>query len=182
MYPKYILPIVLVFILAGCDTDRPDETGAGEEELINEVTIILSPQGGGDDVVAIFGIPNGEAVPRIDDIILNANTVYDGSISLKDVFNNIDITAEVAEEQEDHQLWYTPGGDAVSRLTITITDMDDNGLPVGLNFTVAVSDGGAASGTLQVVLSHYDSAPKDGVKMSIESDVDITFPVIIEAN
>ena len=88
----------------------------------------------------------------------------------------------MAEEQEDHQLWYTPGGDAVSRLTITITDMDDNGLPVGLNFTVAVSDGGAASGTLQVVLSHYDSAPKDGVTMSIESDVDITFPVIIEAN
>ena len=36
------------------------------------------------------------------------------------------------------------------------------------------------SGTLNVVLSHYDDGPKDGVTQSTESDVDITFPVRID--
>ena len=66
------------------------------------------------------------------------------------------------------------------RVTVTITDQDDNGLPVGLNFTVEVSAGAAASGTLRVVLSHFDDDPKDGMTMSDETDVDVTFPVNIQ--
>ncbi len=50
---------------------------------------------------------------------------------------------------------------------------------MGLEYTVTVTAGAAASGTLNVVLSHFDAAPKDGVNRSDESDVDIDFPVNI---
>lgn len=36
------------------------------------------------------------------------------------------------------------------------TDQDENGLPVGLSFTLSVTGGSAANGLLNVVLSHYD--------------------------
>ena len=83
---------------------------------------------------------------------------------------------------DEHQFFYVAGGDAASRLTVTVTDEDGNALPLGLAFTVEVSDGAAATGTLRVVLSHYDDGPKDGVNMSDESDVDLTFPVMISGS
>ncbi|HEX9658873.1 MAG TPA: hypothetical protein VGA18_01175, partial [Rhodothermales bacterium] len=71
-------------------------------------------------------------------------------------------------------------GGAAGRVTVTITDEDDNGLPVGLAYTVDVSAGGAASGTLRVILSHFDEEPKNGTDQSDETDVDVTFPVNIQ--
>ncbi|MEZ4696908.1 MAG: hypothetical protein R2832_10875 [Rhodothermales bacterium] len=62
---------------------------------------------------------------------------------------------------------------------MAITDTDENSLPVGLEFTVTVSSGAAATGTLNVVLSHYDDVVKNGTTRSDESDIDIDFPVTI---
>lgn len=180
--PLFIL-IVFGLIYAGCDTDMPDFMGAGEEELITTVELTLSPTGGGDDVVVVFNDPDGDGLnPSIGTLNLSSNTQYSGTIALRDDANNEDITAEVAEEGVDHQLWYTPGGAAANRLVVTITDMDENGLPLGLRFSVAVSDGADATASLNVVLSHYDDAPKDGVTLSNESDIDVTFPVNIVGN
>ena len=181
IFKQFAFLLLCAFVIVGCDSDDPDEdAGAGEEELITRVTITLTPPSG-TPVVAVADDPDGDGAGfQIDDITLMANTTYTGAITVTDEINGEDITEEVEEEAEEHQFWYTPSENISDRVTVTINDTDSNGLPLGLDFTVAVSDGGAISGTMQVVLSHYDEGPKDGVTQSDESDVDITFNVDIQ--
>lgn len=175
--------LAFAIIFTGCDSDEPDPIGAGEEELITKVTLTLTPEGGGTPVIAVAEDPDGDGTDfTIDDLMLVANTTYTGTIEVRDDVNGEDITEEVQEEADEHQFWYTVAGDAASRITVTITDTDSNNLPLGLAFTVTVSDGPSAVGTLNVVLSHYDEGPKDGTTRSDESDVDITFDVQVAAS
>ena len=171
--------IVFPVVFAACDSNEPDDEGPGDEELITRVVLRLT--GGGQTVTATANDPDGDGTNfQIDTINLAAGTTYTGTVELADDINDEDITEEIREEDDEHQFFYTVGGGASGRVTVTITDQDDNGLPVGLNFTVAVSAGDAASGTLRVIQGHYDDAPKDGVTMSDETDFDITFPVNIQ--
>ncbi len=173
-----VLLFALTIVFTGCDTDEPDPQGAGETELITKITLTLTPQSGGTPIIAVADDPDGDGVGLIiDDLVLTANTTYTGTIEIRDDVNGEDITNEVRSEADEHQLWYTFAGDVASRVTVTITDTDSNNLPLGLTFTVAVSDGPPVSGTLNVVLSHYDETPKDGTTLSGESDIDIVFPV-----
>ena len=60
-------------------------------------------------------------------------------------------------------------------------DTDSNSAPLGLTYQVVV-DAGSASGTgsIRVILSHYDDAPKgNGSVQSDETDVDVTFTVSV---
>jgi hypothetical protein len=169
----------LLVVLPGCDSEEPDDD-AGESELITRVTITLTPMAGGDPVVAVAEDPDGDGANlTIDPIQLVPGTTYLGEIELFDGVNDEDITTAVEDEAEEHQLWYTAEGGIAGRVTITITDTDANDLPVGLTFTVTVSAGGGATGTLNVVLSHYDEGPKNGTDRSDESDIDIDFPVTL---
>ena len=179
-YLTFALSLVLfTVVFAACDSTEPDDEGPGEEELITRVVLTLT--GDGQTVTATANDPDGDGTNfQIDTITLTAGTTYTGSIELADDINGEDITEEVDEEGDEHQFFYTVGGGAAGRVTVTITDQDDDGLPVGLSFTVAVSAGDAASGTLRVILSHYDDDPKDGMTMSDETDVDVTFPVEIQ--
>lgn len=170
--------MLLPLAFTACDSTEPDE-GPGEEELITKITVNLSA--GGNTVTASATDPDGDGTGfQIDTITLAAGTTYTGSIELADEINGEDITEEVGEEAAEHQFFYTVGGQASNRVTVTITDKDENGLPVGLEFTLAVSDGGATSGTLRVILSHYDDAPKNGTDQSDETDVDVTFPITVQ--
>ena len=179
--------IVFTVVFAACDSNEPDDEGPGEEELITRVVLTLT--GGGQTVTATANDPDGDGTNfQIDTINLAAGTTYTGSVELSDDINGEDITEEIEEEAEEHQFFYTVGGGVAGRVTVTITDSEtDYGsnevgddLPVGLAFEIAVTDGGAASGTLQVILSHYDEGPKDGINMSDETDIDVTFPVSIQ--
>jgi len=90
------------------------------------------------------------------------------------------ITEEVEEEADEHQFFYELSGSGAGRITIEYADTDGNGLPVGLEYTVTVTAGGADTATRNVVLSHYDEGPKNGVDKSDESDIDINIPVEIQ--
>ena len=177
---KFAFLLLCAFVVVGCDSDDPDDDGPGEEELITRVTMTLTPTTGAA-VVAVANDPDGDGAGfQIDDIILAANTTYTGTIEVSDEINGEDITEEIEEEADEHQFWYTPAGGIAGRVSVAINDTDSNGLPVGLDFTLTVTDGAAATGTMQVVLSHYDEGPKDGVTLSDESDIDIVFPVEIQ--
>lgn len=170
-----LLALVALVTMTGCDSEEPDGD-AGENELITRVTVTLTPMSGGSAIVAIAEDPDGDGANlTVDAIQLSADETYNGTIALYDGVNDFDITDEVEEEAEEHQFWYTASGAIADRVTITVTDRDDNNLPVGLAFTVTVSEGAAASGTFNVVLSHYDDAPKTGTDRSDESDIDIDF-------
>jgi len=176
---KSISLLLLVLLWTGCDTTDPVDDGAGEEELITRITLTLT--GGGQTLEVTASDPDGDGSnPEVDTMELVSGTVYTGTIGVYDDVNGMDVGAEIAEEADEHQFFFTPGGADASRVTVVATDTDANNLPVGLSFRLEVSPGPAGTAALQVVLSHFDDAPKDGVTRSDETDIDITFPIVIQ--
>ncbi len=174
---------LFLFTMSACDSTEPDDPHAGEEELITRVVLTLT--GGGQTVTATADDPDGDGVGiQTETIVLQNGVTYTGSIAL---FNDLadepeeeNVTAEIEDEDDEHQFFYTVGGSVQNGVTVTITDQDGNGLPVGLDYTVAVANGSTGTGTLNVVLSHYDDGPKNGTDRSDETDIDVTFPLTVQ--
>ena len=174
--------IILVAAFSACDD--PTDPVANEQELITDVTITLTPVGGGAAIVSTSADPDG-AGPNPPNaqtaaIALEPGVTYDGEIEFLDRQNPSaveDITAEVAEEADEHRVFYTVNGLTGVTVPDASMDTDSNGAPVGLIFQVVVDAGAASgSGSIRVVLSHYDDAPKgNGSVPSDETDVDVTF-------
>lgn len=182
--------LVGVMLVWGCKEDNPaaPDPGPGEGELITTVTVTLTPQAGGAAVTAQFQDLDGDGgnAPTIGTLNLQAGVTYDGTIELLNETENPagDITEEVMEEAEAHQFFYEAKGGIIGRVTIAYADKesdygDNTGTdhPVGLKFTVTVTSGANVSGEFNVVLSHFDEAPKNGTDKSDETDIDVTFPV-----
>ena len=168
------------------DDDDDHGHGPGEVELITTLKVTLTPQGGGSPLTVQFQDLDGEGgnEPVIDRIVVDAGTVYDGSILELNELESPpeDITEEVKEEAEAHQLFFhTLGGFAPATVEyadkesdyVTNTGVDH---PVGLKFTLTVP-ASARNGQFRVVQSHYDAGPKDGVTPSDETDIEVTFEV-----
>ena len=178
--------LALAGAIAACDD--PTEPIANEEELITDVTITLTPVGGGASIVSTIADPDadGPTPPNTQTtaIALDAGVTYNGSIGFfdrSDPANVDDITLEVAEEDDEHRVFYTVNGLVGVSVPDGSLDTDVNGAPLGLTFQVVV-DAGTATGTgsIRVVLSHYDDGPKgDGMTPSDETDVDVTFTVSV---
>jgi hypothetical protein len=180
----------LALALAACDDD-PTENGGGpgEQEVITEVGLTLTPQAGGAAQNATITDPDGigpqSPEPQVGALVLAPGASYDGSVSFTDATKTPpeDITAEVEEEAEAHRVFYTVGGDNAATVTVTDLDVDANDAPLGLTFTVNAAAGAASGsdGTIEVRLSHYDDTPKgDGSEPSDETDVLVTFEFSIE--
>ncbi|MEQ9104201.1 MAG: hypothetical protein RIE53_05845 [Rhodothermales bacterium] len=172
--------LIVALSASGCDSTEPDDHGAGDEELITRIQLTLtSPQA--PQVVVEATDPDGDGANlTIGTLVLKAGVTYTGTIGVFDDVNGENVGAEIDEEADEHQFFFLPGGQDASRLSVTVTDSDSNGLPVGLAFTVATTSGGAGQASLRVILSHFDDDPKDGVNQSDETDIDVTFPVTIE--
>ena len=175
----FLLLLLFSFSLTACDSAEPRDDHAGEEELITRIVVTLTS--GTDTVVATANDPDGDGSGfQIDPISLSSGTTYSGTIELWDDLNQENITDEIEAENDEHQFFYTVGGGASSRVSVTTTDQDANDLPVGLTFDVVVSDGGPVNGSLNVVLSHFDEQPKNGTDRSDETDVNLTFNLSVE--
>lgn len=175
-----LLFVTLAFTNACRPITNPTQTDL-EEVLPNVVTLTLtSPQGNTTAVWRGAAGATGSAV-RVDTLVLAAGRTYTGAITAVNDTKTptVDLTAEYKKLADEHQFFYTVSGDAQSRVSITVTDKDGNNLPVGLVFSLAASAGAPVRGTLQVVLSHFDGVKKNGTSMSSESDIDITFPVVV---
>ena len=170
--------LLAVFFTQGCDSEEPDD-GPGEEELITRVTLTFTPATGAS-ITAVADDPDGDGIDiAIDTLFLRTGTTYNGRITFEDAINGEDITSEVREEDDEHQVFYEFGDGLETSVTIIPADEDGNGLPVGLEFVAQVTARTPSTGTLNVVLSHFDASPKDGVTRGNESDVDLVFPVSI---
>ncbi len=172
--------VMVAVSVSGCDSTEPDEHGAGDEELITRIQLTLTSSQAPQVVVEATDPDGDGANLTIGTLVLKAGATYTGTIGVFDDVNGEDVGAEIDEEADEHQFFFVPGGQDASRLSVTVTDSDSNGLPVGLAFTVATTSGGAGQASLRVILSHFDDDPKDGVSQSDETDIDVTFPVTIE--
>ncbi len=201
MFPRLLLATTLL-PLAGCPADD-GTTDGNEEEVITTVRLTFTPAGGGAAVVAAFDDPDGDGgePPVVDPIALAP-----GSYTLAVQFENgledppEDITSEVADESDQHQLFFTgtavdgPASDVPGApLTHAYGDQDVNGLPIGLANDITATVG---AGTLTVTLRHLP--PISGIAAKVasladdvaagglaalpgESDANVDFVVTVDA-
>jgi hypothetical protein len=168
-----LMVIFVAATLIGCKKDDgPDD----ENELITTVLLTFTPAGGGASSTFAWRDIDMSGNPEIEAISLSASTVYTLSIEVLDETKTPaeDITEEIAEEDDEHQIFYfsNPGG----LLTLEYQDEDAAGLPVGLNMRAVAS--AAGSGTLRAVLKHAPGT-KDGQFATGSTDFDVTFPVTL---
>lgn len=176
----YLLLLLVPFVVTSCADDDDPEI-ENEEELITDITLTFTPEGGGSDVTLTFADADGEGgnAPVITGGTLAANTNYDVVASFSNPEELID--TELLEEDDEHQVFYvvSSGLDA----TFTYDDMDGDGNPLGLK-TKAVT-GAAGSGTVTLVLRHE---PTKGPSITIDNlaaaggstDAEVVYPVTIQ--
>jgi len=149
-----------------------DPGGENENEVITTVALTFTPSGGGAAVVAEFDDPDGDGgeAPTIDPIDLADATTYTLTVSFQNRLEDPpeEITEEVADESDQHQLFFTgtavdgPASDNPGApLTHTYDDEDVNGLPVGLENTIVAATG---TGVLTVTLRHMPPVNDVAVK------------------
>lgn len=167
----------------GCNDDE-DPIIPNEEEVITSLIYTLTPVGGGLDVEFRFVDLDGDGGddPFVTVDTLEANQTYTGSVKLLNESEtpSEDITLEVLEEDEEHQLFFVS---SVSDVSITYSDQDANGNPVGVN--TEVMSGDSANGTLTVILRHEPNKEAAGVKdgdptnAGGETDIEVVFPLYV---
>ena len=153
-----LLVIPVIFSTSCSNDDAP----VNEEEVITTVTTTLV--GGGQTITLTSRDLDGDG-PNTPVITVSGNltagTTYTGSTTFLNELESPaeDITVEVEEEGADHQVFYQLPS---SIGTVTYTDTDANGRPIGLNFTLVAGTSGS-TGTLTVTLRHLPNKTASGV-------------------
>lgn len=165
----------LVLLLGGCtpggDGDDHGHDHDHESEVITTVTLTFSPSGGADVVSATFSDPDGAGgmSGQAEPITLQVGTTYALAVAFTNALLDPveDITAEIEEEAEEHQIFITgtgvagpaAGDDPNALVMHAYADVESgygpnvgDDLPVGLANTVTTVTAGA--GTLGVRLQH----------------------------
>lgn len=156
-----ILTLLLISI-SSCNNDDV-AIPVNEEEVITTVRVTLV--GGGSTIVLESKDLDGADGPNDPVISISGNIVAGTTYTGKTTFLNElvnpaeDITTEVEEEGNDHQIFYQLGS---TLGTVTYDDVDANGNPIGIDFTLVT--GNASSGNeLTVTLKHLPNKTASGV-------------------
>ncbi len=82
-----------------------------------------------------------------------------------------------AKEVDEHEFFYAS---SVAGVSITKTDMDSNGNPIGIG--TALTAGNAGTGTLTIILKHEPTKPNNGSSDEAggSTDVEVTFSIEVQ--
>ena len=181
--------LVVALIFTGCSDDddttpnTPDPVN--EQEVITTVEVTLSD--GTNLLPIILGRYGWRWSGRGCDLRrYNPCGSYSGDIQLfnKTVDPSDDeyvVTAEILEEDLDHQFFFSAGTGL--NVTTTYTDMDSAGNPIGQQFSMTATSG---SGDFNVVLLHEPDKNAAGVpdgdmtNAAGDTDVNIVFPIVVQ--
>lgn len=173
-----------ITLLVSCNKDDNPIQPVNEEEVITTVTTTLI--GGGQTITLRSRDLDGDG-PNAPVVSVSgnlaANTTYTGTVTfLNEIANPInDITVEVLAEGVDHQLFFQPTPAGLG--TFTYTDLDANGKPIGLQFTLLT--GTTISGNLLVTLRHEPNKSAAGVSLgnianaSGATDAEVSYPIVV---
>jgi len=179
--PKTVLGFLAAGLLTvSCSNDDDDPEVINDEEVITTMNVTLTAASGNITLQSQDLDGDGPNAPVIDiSGNLAANTTYSGSIELLNETESPaeDITEEVAEEDDEHQFFFSASGAVTGT---DYADQDGDGNPVGILFTLTTGDAG--NGTLQITLRHEPKKPNDGSLSDAGGETDIaqTFNVVIE--
>ncbi|MCU0620544.1 MAG: hypothetical protein MUC69_03465 [Gemmatimonadales bacterium] len=174
------LTLAATTVLGACGDDDDDDGGAGDSEVISRVIVTLTPAGGGGSQSARYECSTPTTCASDGTLSVAPGTTYRGTIEFLNAFETppVDITAEVQLEADEHRVFYATSG--VNGVSVAVTDSDDNGAPLGLEFDLVVSGTASGAGVLNAILSHYDDSPKgDGSIPSTETDVDADISLVV---
>lgn len=161
--------------ISSCSPENPNNPN--QEEVITSVVITATE--GANSFNFAYSDPDGPGgnPPTIDTILLGSSLVYNVNLEFIDETKNpVDtITSEIVAEGDEHQIFFTVN---LVNITTAYTDMDINMDPIGITSTWAT--GAASAGFIMITLKHQPNGAKDGNIISGETDVEISFPVIIQ--
>lgn len=195
MYLMYTFMAAGLLFNTSCQKDEDDAPPAeNEEEIITDVLLTFTPEGGGTAITATAKDPDGEGVDDLEvtkDIELAPNTTYTLSITLENSIEMEDITEEVEAEGDEHMLFFaftdgvfgdpTGDGNLDNRAdAINYGDTDKNSLPIGLS-TTWTTGSATSDANFRVVLKHQpdlktaSSGSTDG-----STDLDLSWKLTIQ--
>lgn len=192
----YIAAFTLAsFAFSSCNSEDPMPENDGE--LITDVTLTFQEiDASGNSVGAPFdftasdseGIEIG-STPMVETVLLAKGKTYQMTIG---IFNSVageDITEEIEAEGDEHQFYFL-GTAFTGSPFLSYTYDDEGGELIGLKGIVTVQQSpGFNNANMQILLRHaldknYPGADnpsfQDYAKAGGESDLDITFPVVVQ--
>lgn len=190
---SFYLAAVLGLGLASCQSEEPKIENDGE--VITDVTLKFQELNASNALVGSVlsfkasdpqGIEIGKT-PTIQALSLAKGKKYQMTVEVTNGIKGIDITQEILTEAAAHQFFFL--GPAFDSNIFSIQYADAGGVALGLknNLTVSISTG-TNNSTMRVVLRHSLNKSFAGasnpnfsnfVQAGGETDLDITFPVIL---
>jgi len=181
-----------LLLIAGCKDEDPAPENV--PELITKVILNFTPTGGGAVVSASATDPDGDGPQNLvldGPINLTTGTSYTLSIDLINGLYSVgqdgyDISAEVREEGDEHQLFFgwtdgdfsapTGAGNINGTGVVNYEDEDTNGRPIGLITSWTTSATTRLGRNFRVLLKHQPGIKSNtSVSADGETDLDITF-------
>jgi hypothetical protein len=177
-----LLSIIALLFMTSC-TDDDAVTIINEEELITTVELELTNSADATNVVLFKSVDIDGEGPDNPVITItgtvNANSTYQGAVRFlnESISPSEDITEEVIEEGDEHEVFYSS---SLADFSITKIDLDANGNPLGVITTLQT--GAIGTGTLTVVLRHEPTKPNDNTLIGAggETDVQVSFTLAVE--
>ncbi len=172
---------LLAIAMIGCSDDDAAPLPINEEEVITTVILTLTPESGDQVVLTtqdLDGDGPDEPVTTVSGSF-SENTVYTGAARFLNETETPaeEITDEVLEEADEHQVFYTTTEGLNIQTTYEDQDSQDN--PLGLQITLTT--GAASEGSLTVTLRHEPVKPNDGLDSAGgETDIATSFDVSIQ--
>ena len=172
---------LLTLAMLGCSDDDTTPEIINEDELITTVILTLTPDSGDQVVLTTQDLDGDGPDEPVTTVVGNfsENTQYQGAIQFLNETEDPaeDITQEVIEEADEHQVFYTTTEGL--NIQTTYEDQDSQGNPLGVQITLFT--GAASEGSLTVTLRHEPVKPNDGLESAGgETDISTSFEVSIQ--
>ena len=176
---KLLLCLLCVGVfLSGCKKASDPAPSVNEEELITDVTATFTNQANSSEVITMaFSDPDGSNGSQTGTYSVSGNLSANATYTVAVKFENKsatpaeDITTEVQEEGDEHQVFFATTGNLKHH---SYTDQDANGNPIGISSLF--STGIAGTATLKVTLKHQPGTKTATSTVDIgETDVEVNF-------
>ncbi|MEM6929966.1 MAG: hypothetical protein AAF602_23715 [Myxococcota bacterium] len=171
----FVRTLLLAAGLVAC-TGETDPVDGEEMEVITTLTLIFTPQSGGADLEFVATDPMNTGDLTVDPIELSDAEDYDLAVTFFNDLEDEDITEEIEEEDDEHQVFFTgsgvvgPASDSMDAVvTHAYGDTDGGGLPIGLANSVVTDAEG--TGDFTVTLRHLP--PENDVVVKVAGLEDI---------
>jgi hypothetical protein len=191
-FSTFWLFLSFTVLFTACKDDDHDHDH-DEQEVITTVRLTFTqleangqPTVGATPIIATWKDADGTGAgaPTVNTVTLLPNKTYRMELAVLNELENPaqDLTSEIRNEGAQHQFFFQKTGNGIG--TITYTDQDTGGKPIGLTNTIQTS-ASTNNNTLKVILRHEPN--KNGANVSTgditnaggETDIETTPPFTI---